>query len=482
MTLLWLPAGIILPTLCGWLLLRLLEGRTLVLLWLERLALGFLLGLTLTMFVTFLVHIAGLILFTRFGFLSVQGSLTFLLLLLRILQWHLFPNPNPSPNPIPLPRSDLSPEALAKGEVRIPKSVSVLLVLLAIWTIAKIAFGSFILATTPPYFDDTLKNWNYRAKVFFTTQTIDIGQMGGEDTGPLSSYPPTVSLAKASLASFAGQWHEGLVNSIHLLWFLASLALLYGVLQRQAGPRWALLGVYLLASLPLSLFHGVNAYADVFLSAHLFAAGSLIWSALTEPDAARRSSFLRLGALALGLLIFTKNEALVLYLPILLALLIGSLIVLNRRGRMTGREVRATLAWTVGWLLAIGCAWVTFKWTYGLGFGNAKSLSSSYEFGWQPGVLYALWVNTFFEGNWHLLFPAFLLLLVLQGKQILRSPLAPLVLLVLVAILLQVSLFLFTSLSAEALRQTGLARGFVQLAPLVVMLVVLLTRDAMNEQ
>ncbi|MFA5054533.1 MAG: hypothetical protein WC565_10765, partial [Parcubacteria group bacterium] len=195
-----------------------------------------------------------------------------------------------------------------------------------------------------------------------------------------------------------------------------------------------------------------------------------------------RAGLLRLSALAYGLLIFTKNEALILYLPLLLLILAGGLLFLKKRTRMTHRDCWTALAWMAGWLLAIALPWVLFKWTHGLGFGNAKEISTSYSFGWQAGVPYVLWVNTFFEGNWHLLFPLLLLLIALGRRRLFSSALAPLSLFVFAAILLQIGLFLFTSLSVEALRQTGLARGFVQLAPLIVLLTTLLARDTVKEK
>jgi hypothetical protein len=57
-----------------------------------------------------------------------------------------------------------------------------------------------------------------------------------------------------------------------------------------------------------------------------------------------------------------------------------------------------------------------------------------------------------------------------------------LTLFLLIVIGMQLALFLFTSLSVEAAYQTGLARGFVQLAPLIVLLTVLLARDAIREE
>lgn len=469
MNLLWLPVGLILPTLSGWFLLRLLEGRHLVLLRTERLALGLLFGLTGTMFVTFLAHLAGLVLFTRWGFISVQVALTVLLTIARLLQWKLSPRPTPYALP-PTPSH------------RSPLWIKLALALVLLWTIAKIAFGSFILVTTPPIFDDTLKNWNFRARVFYETHTLDVGAPADAETNTLSAYPPFVSLAKTELASFAGVWDEGLVNSIQVVWFLALLTLLFSALRRHLPSPWALLGVILLASLPLELFQGVNAYADVFLSCHLLATVVLVVHGFLETDRARRSAFMRLAALAIALLTITKNEALLLYLPLLLALLAGGLVFSVRAGRMSRREAFTALLWCALFALAITFPWILFKWVHGLAFGNAKSVSTDYAIGWQPGVLRTLWINTFFEGNWNLLFPLFLLLLIFRWREAFRGSLAPFTFFVLATLSLQISLFLFTSLSVEALKQTGFGRGIIQIVPLIVLVTTVLLKEGMRRE
>jgi len=465
MILLWLPIGLLLPTLIGWLLLRLLEARTPVLFSVERWVMGFVFGLTVTMFAAFCANVCHLLPFTRWGFASVQVALVLPLALARLLQWKFSPSQLPATS-YKLPASH--PSLWLKGT----------LLLAVVWTLFKVVSGTAILATTPSYFDDTLKNWNERAKIFVMTGTLDTS---ASTVSPLSSYPPAVSLTKAWLTTLAGRWNDGLVNSIHALWFLSALSLLFFALRRRVAWTWSLFGSLLLSSLPLYFFHGVNAYADVFVSVHLFAAVSLLWSGLIEKDNAQRSSFLRLSALASALLIFTKNEALLLHLPLVLALLVAGLFSLRRSRGLSNREAAKTLLWFAGWILAIGLPWLIFKWVHGLTFGNAKAVSGI-VIGWQPGVLWTLGVNIFFEGNWHLLFPVLLLLLITRGRSALKSSFAPLLLFVIAALALQLLLFLFTPLSVEAIRQTGIGRGFVQLAPLMVILVTLWVREIFTEE
>jgi hypothetical protein len=82
-------------------------------------------------------------------------------------------------------------------------------------------------------------------------------------------------------------------------------------------------------------------------------------------------------------------------------------------------------------------------------------------------------VNTFSEGNWLLLFPLFFGLLAFRWRDAFGWLLIPTMFFLFVYVG-QALLYLFTSLSREAILQTGYARGLIQLMPLIVMLTILL--------
>lgn len=460
--------GLALPTACGWLLLRLLEGKTPVLLRMERWALGFLAGCTLTMLVTFLAAVAGLPLSLPL-FLGVQG-VTFVVLL--IVCRRLLGTWKPSSPAQPLPHSG-----------SIPRWATVLLILLGVWTAAKICVGGVMLVSTPPRFDDTVKNWNLRGKIFFLTHAPDTVAPAGEKDilGGLRSYPPGVSLSKTWLSLLAGQWNEGLVNSIHFVWFLTVLLLLYALLRRCVSLPWALFGVYLLTSLPLFLVHGTSAYADVFLSAHVLAAVGLLFLAVREEDAARRGAFLRLDALMLALLPLTKNEGLVLYLPLLLIIFMGSLLFLRRKGSISTREVRLTVLGIAGTIAAFALPWLAYKWLNGFTFGNAKALTGL-TLSWNPMALQAIAVMLFFEGSWLLMVSLLALLLLLARRIAFVQPLLILTFFLSGAFLTQIILFTSTALANEAVYQTGYGRGLIHLMPIAVALLVLIVKRLLTEE
>lgn len=468
MTLLWLPIGMALPTATGWFALRILERNRPVLQPVERCALSFLLGLTFTMYLSFLAHIAGLAPFTLTGLLGVQVAAVLLIgiLWMRCRVCWTLEKPPALPPSAPLPRW-----------------AKIAIVILAVWTVAKLVAGFAMLTATPPYFDDAFNNWNMRGKLFFLTRELTLEFAIGNDTlatGGVSSYPPTVPLAKTWLATLARGWHEPLSNSVHVLWFLSALALAYAALRRHMPRTWALAGVYILSSLPLYFFHGTAPYADVFLSAHVLAALSMVAGTATAQDTGSRGSYLRIGAFAAALLVFTKNEALLLHLPALLLALWAAAVHLARTGRMTRAEVKKAYIFYAICIACVLVPWILFKWAHGLTFGNAKSLSGLTP-GWQAGVAKSIGINTLLEGNWSLFFPLLLASLIAFRRAVFSSPAALYLGFFLLLYLGQLPLYFFTGLSTEILNQTGYARGLVQLMPAAVVGLALLLHSALAE-
>lgn len=462
--LLALPLGILLPAATGWMVLALLQRKRRVLFVFEQAVFGWVAGVTFTMFLMFAAHAFAGVPLNAAGFLGMQlMSIAALFGLHRLLK--------PERTPAPRPVNDA-----------VPRWITWTLALLCAWiTLRAIVLGVTFLLLTPTFLDDTLDNWNLRGKVFFHDQALTL-VMPTEDpeTSPLgvSSYPPTVPLVKTMFAAFAGEWNEPLANIVHLFWYLAALALFYAALRHRTSRTWALLGTYALGSIPLYQMHGTNPYGDLFMSLHVFLPISQLFLALTSRDTDDRMAHFSLGAFAAGLLAFTKNEGLLVFLPPLLLILAVGCWHQWRTKTLPPKNIAMILLQYAAWIAAIALPWLIFKWMNGLTFGNAKPIGDL-GFGWQDQVPVAITVNTFFEGNWHLLFPLLIALLLWQWRQALTS-LLPLTAFFLMVYLGQMFLFLFTGLAAEAIRQTGYARGIVQLLPSIVLLFSLLLANAFH--
>ena len=464
----WLFVGMLPPSIFGWFLVRNIEGPTPVLFRAERIALGFLTGTTLTMFLMFLAHISLRIPFSFVGFAGVQAVLV---LIAAGAHAALRPRWKNVRLPIP-PVSD-----------PLPRWARILAVILGVWVLVKLAAGLVLLTGTPVYFDDVFNNWNMRGKIFFVTERLALDIETGNDvigSGGVNSYPPTIPMLKMWLAKLAGRWEEGLVNAPHILWYLCIVMLFYFALRRRSNLLTSMLGTLMLTSIPLLFMHGTNPYADGFLAAHIFAAVSLLFAAFGSRRPDERNTFFRLGALATAALVFTKNESLLLHIPPILLLLLCTLGVLIWQGKMTKADALRAVAWYGGMICLVLLPWLIFKWMNGLPFGNAKGIPGFVAL-WQPGIAYAMYYGLFFEANWMFFFPLLILGCLLYARRIRSLPDAVIPLaFFLIVFLGQLPLYLFTGLATEALRQTGYARGIIQILPVGLLALVLMYRDLLE--
>jgi hypothetical protein len=451
------------PALAGWMLIRLLEGSAPVLGRYERWLAAAVLGPTLATFVEFLLLWSGLLRITQ------TGVLVCYLLLLAVLGFALWLRRGTLRAAAPLPSP--SPALHKIGRT--------LAIIAGIWTLLKVSAGMFLLLMSPPYQDDTVNNWNFRGKVLLHAQELTLTLKRGYDrveTNTVTSYPPSVSLFKANLAALNGGWSEPLVNLPHMLWYLAILGLLFCALRRHVSLGWSLLGVYVFASLPLPLVHGSVAYADLYVAAHALIAMSALLRASGETESARRRSLLLISTLAVALLGFTKNEGITLYLPAFAITFAAAFALWKKSNTQRWNDLLPCAVIAAAVLLP----WFAYKWSNGLGFGNAKDVGSL-GFGWQPGVIGAVLRNSFLGGSWLLFFPFFIAIFIAGFRKALQPPLLLLTGFLILVFGAQMAAFLFTSLSAEAIYQTGYGRGVVQLLPAACMLAVLLLSTAMRK-
>lgn len=458
MSYLLLPIGLIPSVLSGWLLLRLVEGASPVLFKWERWIAGFVLGGIFTTYIIFLTEITGI------GSFSFVSMLVTQLVLLIILGGLYFKN-----------RKNL----LTNHESRITNSPwklwqKITTGILAVWFFIKLLSGMIFLSG-PAYFDDTISNWNIRAKAFYHHQELILEVIPGKGTG-IGSYPQSVSLLKTWLTHLNGGWHEGLANSIHILWYISALSLMFFALRRLMSLQWALLGTYILSSVPLYLVHGSSAYGDCFLSVVIFLALSWVFFAAISKKT-KRLSFIKLGAVAAGLLVYTKSEALLLHLPPIAVIIIGLLFI----GGFSASEKKTTLVWYISCVSAVLIPWITFKWMNNLAFGNAKDVSGM-TLEWHEGVLRAIGLNTFWEGNWNLLPVLFLGLVIAKWRSAFRSHLIILTGFFFMVVIGQLPIYMFTALHVEALNQTGYARGIIHLIPVAVFVSTVLLKEILTHR
>ncbi len=453
--------GVGIGAIIGWLAIAVTEGKNRVLSSGERLAYGFVLGPTLGMFMVFICHVTGLTKLNLTGFLLPQLVTICTLGTVAWMRGGLALRSNTGP---------FAPDR------KYPRWMTIGVIILGLWTALKIAAGAYDLVNVPTYWDDSFNNWNMRGKIFFVTQEltleIPIGNGVTSATEGVSSYPPGLPMMKTWLAVLRGEWSEPLINGVHLVWFTGLIAVFYFTLRRYVDPLLSALGIWAFVSLPLVIIHGSNPYADMFVAAHLLLTVSALLGLQKASVAEDVMTWTKLFCLALGLLVLTKNEALLIHAPLLF--LAALTLYMKKKKLLTSADHRRTVVIGFALVLTFVLPWLAFKWMNGLTFGNAKSVSNV-SLSFNPTVLQAIWFHFTHEPNWLFLPLGLILGFIFAGRALWKTPTGVLAGFLLADVLLQFALFLFIpSLATEAIMQTGLSRGLLQVAPVAIVLLAIL--------
>ena len=220
--------------------------------------------------------------------------------------------------------------------------VGIILLLISI----KLLINIFISFSSPAFFDDSITIWDYKAKVFYHHRGL-VKDPEHPDFfgGNAPKYPNGFPLFKSWIAICIGQWEEWAVNTISWVIYLLTGIVLYYGLRRWHSAIPALIGTYLVISLPLFTFHGAFAHADIIVGFYLMGGVIFLYRWIMERETAL--ILISAGFFAVGGWI--KDEGLILFAGGAMAPLILYLI-LNRG------------SWKKGILLPLGVLIFIFPW------------------------------------------------------------------------------------------------------------------------
>lgn len=352
------------------------------------------------------------------------------------------------------------------GAMRLTRLQQVLVVLcLALLASRLIALG-LELGTRPITAWDAKQHWAKQAKVFFalksTVPFVSLEQwlaLGGDGvyTNMHPDYPIATPLLQAWIAVALGYWDNSLVNAPWLLMW-SGIGLVFYAQARQAGANVpvALAACYMVLSLPyLNIHVALAGYADLLLALGYLGAVAAFGNWLQS-----RASWQMILALASGAgCLLVKNEG----FYWLLSLAPGALLAII--GLRKGFVVLSVLAL----VLLLALYWLPAD------LSIAGHTLASMEFGYRPQSWLSIYLSSVVHANWHLL--AYLFIFALLLVPIRARKLIPLAAVLLAALCLYLTLYLFTDNAYGAVRFTSLNRVALQLIPAVgfFTLVVMMT-------
>ncbi|MBP7056586.1 MAG: glycosyltransferase family 39 protein [Candidatus Omnitrophica bacterium] len=232
---------------------------------------------------------------------------------------------------------------------------------------------------------------------------------------PHPDYPLNIPLAETFFYLCMGSLNDQIVKIIFPLFFVAVLVMIYFAVRRFASSTYALIFVFILASIPQFNAYAANAYHELPLACYYFASAVFLFRWFDNPG---ETWCLPLSALLVGLAGWTKNEGL-LYCVVNMAVL-GVFVGSNFR-KIGNKSIIYAAVYPVI-VLALLLPWVVVKKTYGFVNSDVSLsclnpqyvLSQLNRFG---PIFYEFQKQFFGPKKWNLIWPAAAVIIAFNYKK-----------------------------------------------------------------
>jgi len=348
-----------------------------------------------------------------------------------------------------------------------------LTIALASWIALKTGFVFYESLTRPIFSVDSYLNWAISGKFFFYKAGLLLDPSNEHFFGRgyrfFIGHPLHLPLLQTWIALSLGRFHEVYVKAPGAIYFAGVLGVLYYGVKREAGPVYAVITVFFMASVPIFTAHGQDAYADLPLAFFALAGTVALWRFLRDDNL----SYLVLSGIFFGTAMFVKNEGLFFSFSGGTALLLYLLL----RKKDSDAPLVAPLAAFIIPIILLAGPWILFKTHYGIGFGHSgpdsgfKWLSDPWYAGnaghgvhWE--VIARSLKEIFFSANHNLIFPISIFAAIFAKRAILKTKLKYLY----VIIIMVFSMFLFVYLTLEVtavMQRTGIHRNILTYLPML---------------
>lgn len=319
---------------------------------------------------------------------------------------------------------------------------------------------------------DSIAIYAIRAKIFYEAGGIPRDFFSKITNGfPNSGHPLMVPLAENWVYTFLGGLNDFLVKIIFPLYLAALLIIFYFALKEFFDRKKALLFTFILATIPqFNRFSSIG-YADFILPFYFTASFLYLFRWMKD----KRTRFLILSALFMGLSCWTKMEGWALFLITLLVFLLC--IVLNLKVEKKGIFKLCIFSLVV---LLIGGPWILLINTMQLeneafqfrSFGFKRFVSSFFNFDRCPRIAYEFQKQFFGPKKWNIIWIVFLALFVLNLKSVFKGDMKYItLLLILIMSAYGYSYLLMPLKEGEPINiyiSTNLSRLFIHFTPLCV--------------
>ena len=223
--------------------------------------------------------------------------------------------------------------------------------LLLLLIFQKIGFILWQLLRIPTFHSDALKHWSMQGRLIYSqfnfSLDTDSALFLGQQFKMVMEYPLSIPIWRANSAILNGGWDDFISRSDGLLFFLVICGIVDSVVWTLTQKRWMALGAtFIIASLPLQVWHAAAGYADIGVEAFLVAAIACFIG----------KEFLLCGLLVAGAA-WSKNDGMAMYFPAMM-LAVLAFHFLKKEGKFS-EKLKGSLSYIVGFTAVL--PWVIFQ-------------------------------------------------------------------------------------------------------------------------
>jgi hypothetical protein len=276
----------------------------------------------------------------------------------------------------------------------------------------KLSYSVFEALVKPVTACDAYVHHMMKAKAIFIDHTISPSMLKYLNAGV--GYPMNVPINAAWTYFCLGQWNDALGQAIFPALFICAALLLYASLSRYSSRSNSLLGVFMLTSLPLVVFHSTISYADLPVAIYNLAAVIFLFNYLKTMN----TKYIWIASILSACALWTKNEGMAYFL--MNAAVLSIPVMIEHRNNK-GYFLRTISAYsTLPFLAAIG--WGIFKIASALPVAVSLERSGMINYLERvvPTINIFLW-KIFLNGNWNILWFILSLIVVFRFNGIIKD-------------------------------------------------------------
>lgn len=199
------------------------------------------------------------------------------------------------------------------------KEFGLLDILLSFAIIFEVSYAFFRAFIKPIESYDAVAIYAIKSKIFFLARSIPHDFFAGlVNNFPHPDYPLNIPLAESFIYLFLGNLNDQLVKIIFPIYFVCILVVLYFAIRRFASRSYALIFIFILASIPQFNAYAANAYLDLPLSFYILVSALFLFRWFEDRN---KIQFIIVSSVMAGLAGWTKNEG-VMYCAAYIAMII----------------------------------------------------------------------------------------------------------------------------------------------------------------